>query len=162
MPQLWKTNNSGPMTTERYCIKDDASAAKCPYKETVKSTFAMAPYPEVFLININWFSDHTSFMETFHFSISIAMEFNVSDMFEVQKSSAQAKSAAKNPVLIPGTEYDKVDERYMLMGVVCFVGAHYLSFVKAELNNKVIWKCFDDDKPIFVYQSWESVLYNIL
>ena len=43
----------------------------------------MAPFPEVFLININWFSDQTKYMETFYFSISIALEFNMSDMFEV-------------------------------------------------------------------------------
>ena len=70
MPKIWKMNNSGESTAGRYCIKDDASAANCPYKETMRKTFAMTPYPEIFLININWFSDHTSYMETFHFSVS--------------------------------------------------------------------------------------------
>ena len=37
-------------------MKDDASAQSCPYKNTVRTTFAIVPYPEVFLININWFS----------------------------------------------------------------------------------------------------------
>ena len=48
------------------------------------------------------------------------------------------------------------------MGLVCFVGAHYFTFIKSEQNNKVIWKLYDDDKAIFVYKSWEFVLYNIL
>jgi len=60
------------------------------------------------------------------------------------------------------TDKDKLDERYMPMGIVCFVGAHYLSFIKSELNKKVIWKLFDDDKPILVYQSWEAVINNVL
>ncbi|MGB1828164.1 MAG: hypothetical protein ACPHN0_08195 [Candidatus Poseidoniaceae archaeon] len=157
-------NNSGPLTKSNYCIKEDASAATCPQKLTVRKTFAITPYPEIFLMNINWFSDHTSYMETFYFSISIAMEFNISEMFEVQsKSSVQGLGgSATSSKLVEGKGNDRVDERYMLMGIVCFVGAHYLSFVKAELNRKVIWKCFDDDKPIFVYQSWESVLHNII
>ena len=124
----------------------------------------MTPYPEVFLININWFSDHTKYMETFYFSISIALEFNMSDMFEVlpKKGAAQSSANGKKEVLKAGTEFDKVDEKYMLMGLVCFVGAHYLSFIKSELNKKVIWKLFDDDKPILVYHSWEAVINNIL
>lgn len=119
----------------------------------------MAPFPEVFLININWFSDQTKYMETFYFSISIALEFNMSDMFEVQPKSAANKNGKK---LVAGTEVDKMDEKYMLMGLVCFVGAHYLSFIKSELDKKIIWKMFDDDKPIFVYHSWEAVIHNIL
>ena len=82
----------------------------------------------MFLININWFSDHTKYMETFYFSISIAMEFNMSDMFEVQPKSAANKNGK---VLVAGTEFDKLDETYMLMGLICFVGAHYLSFIKS-------------------------------
>ena len=58
---------------------------------------------------------------------------------------------SKQEKLIAGKDQDKDDERYMLMGIICFVGAHYLSFIKSELNNKVIWKSFDDDKPILVY-----------
>ena len=50
----------------------------------------------------------------------------------------------------------------MLMGLVCFVGAHYFSFIKSEHNKKIVWKLYDDDKPIFIYQSWESVMYYIL
>ena len=61
-----------------------------------------------------------------------------------------------------GTEFDKLDERYMLMGLVCFVGAHYISFIKSEQDKKIISKLFDDDKPIFVYSSWEAVIHNIL
>lgn len=64
--------------------------------------------------------------------------------------------------MIAGKDGDKADERYMLMGVICFVGAHYLTFIKSELDNKVIWNLFDDDKPILVYKSWEAVINNIL
>lgn len=119
------------MAVSQYCIKEDA---KCPYKQTSKQTFAIAPFPDVFLININWFSDHTSYMETFYFSLSIAMEFNMSDMFEVEsKSSAQARESGKGPKsLQPGSDIDKVDEQYVLMGLVCFVGAHYFTFIKSE------------------------------
>lgn len=157
MPKLWKMNNSGSMTVSPYCCKPDASASKCSIKKSMTETFAMTPYPEVFQININWFSDHTKYLETFYFSISIALEFNISDMFEVQ-----SKSSAQKEKMKAATGSDKLDERYMLMGLVCFVGAHYLSFIKSDLNGKVIWKLFDDEKPILVYQSWEAVLNNIL
>ena len=66
------------------------------------------------------------------------MEFNMSDMFEVEtKAGYKARAEGKSPIMQPGTEFDKVDETYMLMGLVCFVGAHYFSFVKAFKGNKI-------------------------
>ena len=111
---------------------------------TIKYTFMNKPYPEVFLINVNWHSDQISYMETFYFSVSIALEFKASDMFEV--NSPKISGAA-----VQSKEDKSEDQSYLLVGLVCFVGAHYLSFVKAHANQKVIWKLFDDDKPIFVY-----------
>lgn len=57
----------------------------------MKQYFAIAPYPEMFHININWFSDQTKYMETFYFSISIALEFKMSDMFEVLPKNGAAQ-----------------------------------------------------------------------
>lgn len=39
-------------------------------------------YPEVLMLNINWFSDQTTYMENFYFSISVSLSFNINEMFE--------------------------------------------------------------------------------
>lgn len=83
MPQLWKYKNSGEGSAVARCIKDDSSVGQCKKRQTIKQTFANKPYPEIFLINVNWHSDHVSYMETFFFSVSIAQQFKVSDMFDI-------------------------------------------------------------------------------
>lgn len=50
----------------------------------------------------------------------------------------------------------------MLKAVVCFVGAHYFSFVKSEQDKQIVWKLYDDERPIYKFDSWEHVLHNIL
>ena len=50
----------------------------------------------------------------------------------------------------------------MLKAVVCFVGAHYFSFVKSMQDNRIVWKLYDDERPIYKFDSWEHVLHNIL
>ena len=69
MPSLWKHMNSGENTANKYCANDDP---KCIFNESQTKVIVMRPYPNVFMLNISWFSDITSYMETFYFSISIA------------------------------------------------------------------------------------------
>ena len=44
--------------------------------------------------------------------------------------------------------------KYILKAVICFVGAHYFSYIKQKSHRtnskrKYIWKLYDDDRPIF-------------
>ena len=101
------------------------------------------------MLNIGWYSDQIGYLENLAFSMSIAPEFNIADMFELPESSKSDKEPAPD---------------YILKGVVCFVGAHYFSFV-ARLNdqtNQPEWLLFDDYKPIRTYDSWEGVLYYLI
>ena len=80
MPSLWKHQNSGENAVSPYCAVDSAQEdvkVPCKIAKTVFEVFVMKPYPEVLMLNINWFSDHISYMETFAFGISIATEFKI-------------------------------------------------------------------------------------
>lgn len=50
--------------------------------KTYTNIYIEKDYPEVLMLNINWFSDQTTYMENFYFSISIALSFNINEMFE--------------------------------------------------------------------------------
>jgi len=43
----------------------------------------------------------------------------------------------------------------MLKAVVCFVGAHYMSFVKSMQDKRIVWKLYDDANPILKFDTWE-------
>lgn len=59
----------------------------------------------------------------------------------------------------------------MLRSVVCFLGAHYMTYVK-QINTTAnkdgtfdydpVWKLYDDYKAITTYQSWKDILEKIL
>lgn len=65
------------------------------------------------MLNINWFSDQIGYMDSFRFSMSIATQFSVGELFLVDPAD-----------MLPE------DTFYLLKGVVCFVGAHYFTFIR--------------------------------
>ena len=78
--------------------------------------------------------------------MSIATQFSIGEMFLVDPAD-----------MLPE------DTFYLLKGVVCFVGAHYFTFIRHQSEvQKPEWLLFDDDKPIQAFSSWEAVLNNIL
>ena len=49
---------------------------------------------------------------------------------------------------------DHEPQSYVLKAIICFVGAHYFSYIKQKSHptsekKKCIWKLYDDDRPIF-------------
>ena len=51
---------------------------------------------------------------------------------------------------------------YILKGVVCFLGAHYLTFIKqVDSKNAPVWKLYDDEK-ISILPRWCDVIHKIL
>ena len=99
------------------------------------------------MINVNWFSDQVSFLETFSFCVSIPLEMNLSDMFDNVD-----KKIRKTP-------------DYMLKSIICFVGgAHYLTFIKEydQVKRRAEWLLYDDDKDIQAFESWQDVLDNMV
>ena len=147
MPKLWKYKNSGAKAISDYCVVDvNSGVDKCRKKMTQSTVFVIEPYPDLLMLNINWYSDQIGYMDNFYFSMSIAQTLRISDMFELSSKTT-----------VPASDY-------FLKGVVCFVGAHYFSFIH-QMNDKTgrpEWLLFDDYKPIRVYDSWEGVLYNII
>ena len=138
MPKLWKHLNSGAKAIDDYCVVDvNTGGDKCTKKMTQSTVFACEPYPDMLMLNIIWYSDQVGFMDNFAFSMSIAQVVKIGDMFELAATSSKTT----------------VTPEYLLKGVVCFVGAHYFSFISQlnEKTNKPEWLLFDDYKPIIVY-----------
>ena len=51
---------------------------------------------------------------------------------------------------------------YVLKAVVCFLGAHYLTFIKkVDSHNKAAWKLYDDEK-VLILPTWADVIYKVL
>ena len=63
-------------------------------------------YPEVLMLNINWFSDQTTYMENFYFSISVSLSFNINEMFE---QSPKDKKLAKDKKTLKENEFKEGD-----------------------------------------------------
>lgn len=60
---------------------------------------------------------------------------------------------------------DQVDEQYILKAVVCFLGAHYMTYIKIREdapNSIPVWKLYDDYKPIQIYTQWKEIMEKIL
>lgn len=56
-----------------------------------------------------------------------------------------------------------LNPEYILKSVVCFLGAHYMTYIKKKNSRgKKIWKLYDDDRSIKEYKSWNDVLNQIL
>lgn len=151
MPGLWKHYNSGDMAIQPYCIIDnqaekngDVITSPCTKAETRAEIFAKKPYPQILTMNISWFDNQIRYDEAFKFAMAIATQFCIRDMFNVDPDDLTAE-----------------DTIYKLKGVVCFVGAHYFSFIRQQSDMQE-WLYYDDDKPIQIFPTWESVLDNIL
>lgn len=69
---------------------------------------------------------------------------------------------------------DQVDvskDEYVLRSVVCFLGAHYMTYVKqvgathhkdGSVEYEPVWKLYDDYKSVTKYQCWKDILEKIL
>ena len=64
---------------------------------------------------------------------------------------------------------DVSKDEYVLRSVVCFLGAHYMTYVKQVgashnrdgLDYEPVWKLYDDYKPVAKYQCWKDILEKI-
>ena len=85
-------------------------------------------------------------MDTLRFSCSIPQQFNISELFDLDQTPKE--------------------EGYMLKSVICFLGAHYMTYIKSrnitEHGTIPFWKLYDDNKPIQQFQSWSEILEKIL
>ena len=61
MPKLWKHLNSNDDAKANYCVVDVNNEAedgdRCTKKQTMSRWFVREPFPELLMLNINWFSD---------------------------------------------------------------------------------------------------------
>ena len=125
---------------ERCCYANDS----CTYNNSKFRRFINAPYPKVVMINISWFSLEVSYLEALQFSLCISQRFYLKDMYKEQKENV-----------------DHENPEYILKGVVCFLGAHYMSFVKQEVDGEAVWKLYDDTN-ISTFRNWPEVIQLIM
>ena len=127
------------------CVVEDKH---CPHKESKVTHYALDPLPKVLTFNINWFDNQVPYMDTLRFSVSIPQKFQVSELFELADTQTQ------------------VNHEFILKGVVCFLGAHYMTYIKTRNVNEgettPYWQLFDDNKPIQLFSSWGDILEKIL
>lgn len=70
-------------------------------------------------------------MDTLKFCTSIPQRFKLTDIFEINGTVSE--------------------DEYILKAVVCFLGAHYMTYIKNKSSSKDSiphWKLYDDYKPI--------------
>lgn len=88
-------------------------------------------------------------MDTLRFCAAIPHKFQLSELFDIAE---QPKS-------------EQVDEKYILKAVVCFLGAHYMTYIKVKEQEKdaiPVWKLYDDYKPVKIYSQWREIMEKIL
>jgi len=100
-------------------------------------------------------------MDTLRFGAAIPQRLRLQELFDVideDENGEDAKSASSK-------------DDYVLRSVVCFLGAHYMTYVKqittlsnrdGSLDYHPVWKLYDDYKPVALYQSWKDILEKML
>lgn len=103
-------------------------------------------------------------MDTLRFCCAIPQRFALGQLFEVQGSASKTGSDKQE-----GKR--KEQQEYILRSVVCFLGAHYMTYIKqvSVTHNKdgtvdyyPVWRLYDDYKPISSYSCWKDILEKIL
>ena len=91
-------------------------------------------------MNISWYSSEVPYKDTLMFASSISQRFTTSQLY------SQAPHAD-----------------YCLKGVVCFLGAHYMTFIKHRATmGEALWKLYDDSKQIQIFTEWCEVVNKIM
>ena len=59
---------------------------------------------------------------------------------------------------------NKSDPCYYLVGLICYVRTHYVCYIKSEREGGggFVWKLYNDDNQIEVFQSWHDVLSQMI
>ena len=110
----------------------------CSFNQTKYTMHMSEPFPEVLLLNINWDGQDVGQMDILKFVISIPSRINLTEMFEVSH-----------------------DHQYILKGLVCFLGAHYLTYMKQIVDGVPLWRLYNDEE-ILTYPRWGDILSKIL
>lgn len=87
-------------------------------------------------------------MDTLRFCTAIPQRFKLSELFDIADNGKE-----------------QIDEEYVLKAVVCFLGAHYMTYIKVKEDGPQsipIWKLYDDYKHVQIYSSWREILEKIL
>lgn len=118
----------------------------CVYKTTKTKLMIEEPLPQVFIMNISWFGKDLSYLETFNFAVSIPRLLKIEDIF------------ADNDM--PQMQFQK----YRLKALVCFLGAHYMVFIRHSLDDGYTseWRLYDDGNNPILRKSWTEVLIQII
>lgn len=83
-------------------------------------------------MNINWYDNQVPYMDTLQFAVSIPQKFRIDDLYEIKEGSQK-----------------HAGEGYILQSVVCFLGAHYMTYIKKkQADGLPVWKLYDDYKPV--------------
>ena len=88
-------------------------------------------------------------MDTLKFCTSIPQKFQLQELFQTD-------------------EQQTIGNEYILKAVVCFLGAHYMTYIKDRSypdktqQSFPVWKLYDDYKQIEVCICWRDIIEKIL
>ena len=99
-----------------------ASGAKCKFKQTQYTNCIRAPFPEILSLNVNWFDNQVAYMDTLRFCAAIPQRLRLDELFKVVGGDVTDQDRAD--------QMDVSKDEYVLRSVVCFLGAHYMTYVK--------------------------------
>ena len=118
------------------------------YKNTTKQIFIQEPFPEIINLNIGWDQINNSYSDILNFSVSIPLKMRPDEIFNIKNQSYESS---------------RRDTGYILRGVVCFIGAHYMTYLKQLNNNGFIeWRLYNDSSQVQRYRGWIDILNQVM
>jgi hypothetical protein len=116
------------------------------YKTTRTKLVIEEPLPQVFMMSISWFGKDLTYLETFNFAVSIPRVLKIEDIF-ADNGEGQLQF-----------------QKYRLKAMVCFLGAHYMVFIRNDLDDgqSSEWRLYDDGNNPILRKSWAEVLIQII
>lgn len=139
----------------------DKNLSVCPFNSICKQEESQIchvisdPLPNVLTLNINWFCQQVPYMDTLQFYACIPSRFCLSDLYEIENNHKTGPSEKD-------TGTDKTPE-YILKSVVCFLGNHYMTYIKKHLSDGTpVWKLYNDSYANEIFASWNNVVESML
>ena len=124
---------------DAFCIND---TEECKFERTTLKTFLCEPWPEVLNLSISWLDTYVNRTGLATLYQSISEEFRLDDLFNLRTSTDSTQDTPPAPI-------------YRIKAVVCFIGAHYISFVKKK-GGAGGWRLYNDEQS-FPVGGWNDV-----
>ncbi|CDW73817.1 ubiquitin carboxyl-terminal hydrolase-related protein [Stylonychia lemnae] len=116
----------------------------CVFKESTYFQTIEAPYPKTLVLNFNWQADEAKSVDLLQVFLTLDDRVKLNHLYK-----------------IPSNDLSIDQKAYSLKAFTCFLGAHYLVFIRQQIENTKIssgsWKLFND-LLIKDFDEWYDVI----